>query len=217
MGGAAVSQITAAGVVLWVDGVVNMVFGGLPTKRKRSVMLQSRDSLTTPDSGSEPSMPAILFVCTANRIRSPLAEHLLRRRLANELLTATWRVESAGAWTDPDLPALPVARQAGAELGVDLSEHRSRRVEDLNLQHYDLILTMERGQRDMLRVEHPYVAERIMTMSEATTGYDYDIADPPGHTQSAVRSTARDLNDLINRGAARLVRAVSSGLSAGLG
>jgi protein-tyrosine-phosphatase len=162
-------------------------------------------------------MPTILFVCTANRIRSPLAEHLLRRRLAKEPFTATWRVESAGTWADPDLPALSVARQAGAELGVDLSDHRSRRVEDLNLQRYDLILTMERLQRDMLRVEHPDVAERIMTMSEATTGYDYDIADPPGHTQPAVRSTARDLNDLLNRGAHRIVRAITSGLSAGLG
>jgi protein-tyrosine-phosphatase len=162
-------------------------------------------------------MPAILFVCTANRIRPPLAEHLLRRRLGNEPLTATWRVESAGTWAEPDLPALPVARQAGAELGVDLSDHRSRRVEDLNLQRFDLILTMERGQRNMLRVEYPEIAERIMTMSEATTGYDYDIADPPGHTQPAVRSTARDINVLLNRGAQRLVRAITSGLSAGLG
>lgn len=162
-------------------------------------------------------MPAILFVCTANRIRSPLAEQLLRRRLANDVLTASWRVESAGVWTAPDLSALPAARQAGAELGVDLGDHRSQRVEDLNLGHFDLILTMERGQRDMLRVEHPEVAERIMTLSEATTGYDYDIADPPGHTLPAVRSTARDLDDLLTRGASRLVRAVSGGLSNGLG
>lgn len=192
-------------------------FGGLHTKLKRKLMVYSRYSLTTLDSSSEPLMPAILFVCTANRIRSPLAEHLLRRRLAKDLTTASWRVESAGAWAEPDLPALPVARQAGAELGVDLGDHRARHVDDLRLNHYDLILTMERSQRDVLRMEHPEVAERIMTMSEATTGYDYDIADPPGHTAAAVRNTARDLDDLINRGAIRLVRAISSGLSAGLG
>jgi protein-tyrosine phosphatase len=162
-------------------------------------------------------MPAILFVCTANRIRSPLAEHLLRRRLANDPLTATWRVDSAGVWTSPDLPAVTEAIQAGAELGVDLGEHRSTRVEDLNLQNYDLILTMERGQRDALRVEHREVAERIVTMSEATTGYDFDVADPPGHTTAAVRTTARQLDDLLDRGTARIVRAVGGGLSTGLG
>jgi protein-tyrosine-phosphatase len=162
-------------------------------------------------------MPAILFVCTANRIRSPLAEHLLRRRLAKDPMTASWRVESAGAWTSPDLPALTAARQAGAELGVDLADHRSRRVEDLNLRTYDLILTMERGQRDALRVEHPYVAERIVTLSEAATGYDFDVADPPGHTAASISATAHDLDDLLDRGASRIVRAVSGGLTASLG
>lgn len=162
-------------------------------------------------------MPAILFVCTANRIRSPLAEHLLRRRLANDPTTASWRVESAGAWTSPDLPALTVALQAGAELGVDLSEHRSQRVEDLDLRHYDLIMTMECGQRDALRAEYPYVAERIITMREATTGYDFDVADPPGHTAAAVSDTARELDDLLERGTPRIVRAVGGGLSTGLG
>ena len=56
----------------------------------RIPMLYSRRSysLPTPDDTSEPNMPAILFVCTANRIRSPLAEYLLRRRLANDVFTA---------------------------------------------------------------------------------------------------------------------------------
>lgn len=185
----------------------------------RIPMLYSRQSysLPTPDDTSEPNMPAILFVCTANRIRSPLAEYLLRRRLANDVFTAAWRVESAGVWAEPDQPALSAARQAGAELGVDLSDHRSRRTDDLNLARYDLILTMERGQRDMLRAEHPEIAERIVMISQVMTGYDYDIADPPGHTPPAVRSTARDLDDLINRGLARLVRIVGGGLSANLG
>jgi protein-tyrosine phosphatase len=162
-------------------------------------------------------MPAILFVCTANRIRSPLAEHLLYRRLADDPTTASWRVESAGTWTSPDLPALTEALEAGSELGLDLSKHRSQRVEDLDLRSYDLILTMERAQRDALRLEHPYVAERIVTLREAATGYDFDVADPPGHTAAAVRDTAGELDDLLERGAQRIVRAVGGGLSTGLG
>lgn len=154
-------------------------------------------------------MPSILCVCTANRIRSPLAEHLLRRRLADDALTAPWRVESAGAWTQAGLPVLPVTRQAAAELDLDLSGHHSQRVEDLDLGGYDLILTMERGQRDALRAEHPEFAPRIVTISRALTGYDYDVEDPPGHTQAAVRATARQLADLIERGAPRLVRTLA--------
>lgn len=93
---------------------------------------------------------------------------------------------------------------------MDLSGHRSQRVEDLDLGDYDLILTMERGQRDALRAEYPQFAARIVTISQALTGYDYDVEDPPGHTQAAVRATARQLADLVERGAPRLVRTLTS-------
>jgi protein-tyrosine phosphatase len=126
-------------------------------------------------------------------------------------------VESAGALALPDQPALPVARQAGAALGVDLSDHLSQRVEDLNLSNFDLILTMERGQRDALRHEYPEVAERIVTVSQVTTGYDYDVIDPPGHTAAAVMTTSRELDDLLARATPRLIRAVAGGLTGGLG
>lgn len=155
-------------------------------------------------------MPAILVVCTANQIRSVLAEYLLRRCLTDDAVTDAWRVESAGTWTDTGLSAMSVTQRAAAELGMDLSGHRSRRIEDLNLAQYDLILTMERGQRDALRAEHQELAGRIVTISQALTGYEYDVEDPPGHTQAAVRATARELAALIERGAARLVRTVST-------
>jgi protein-tyrosine phosphatase len=146
-------------------------------------------------------MPAILFVCTANRIRSPLAASILRRKLeANRAPTGLWQVESAGIWAEPDLPALGVAQQAANELGLDLSRHRARRVDELDLAGYDLILTMERHQRDVLRATYPAAARRILTLGEATTGYVFDIVDPPGHTAGAVRYTARELVNIVEQG-----------------
>ena len=152
-------------------------------------------------------MPAILFVCTANRIRSPLAEHLLRRRLAADPATATgWRTESAGAWAEAGLPALAAALTAATELGLDLSRHLTRRVEDLSLADYTLILTMERGQRDALRHEFPTVAGRIITLAEVATGYAYDIADPAFHTLPAIRLTAREIDALLARALPLILR-----------
>ena len=159
-------------------------------------------------------MPAILIVCTANQIRSVLAEYLLRRCLTDDPHTAAWSIESAGTWTRTGMPARTVTRHAGAEMGMDLNHHRSQRVEDLDLVQYDLVLTMERGQRDALRAEHPEAVERIMTITQALTGYEYDIVDPPGHTQAAVRRTARELADLIERGTPRLVCIVNDSFSA---
>lgn len=151
-------------------------------------------------------MTSILFVCMANRIRSPLAEYLLRRRLAADPQTATgWAVESAGAWTEAGLPALAAAVIAAAELGLDLSEHRTRRVDDLELGTYALILTMERGQRDALRHEFPAVASRIITLAEIATGYAYDVADPMRHTLPAIRVTAREIDGLLARAQTRIL------------
>jgi len=151
-------------------------------------------------------MPAILFVCTANRIRSPLAEHLLRRRLGADPATATgWGVASAGAWAEADLPALDAAQTAATELGLDLSGHRTRRVEDLPLADYTLIVTMERGQREALSYEFPAVADRIITLAEIATGYAYDVTDPARHTLPAIRITAREIDALLTRALPRIL------------
>ena len=97
-------------------------------------------------------MPSVLFVCTANRIRSPLAEQLFRRQLeAGVQDSAAWRVASAGTWTKPGLPAMPLAQQAAAELGLDLSTHRSQPIDDIALEDYGLIITMEQGQQEAIR------------------------------------------------------------------
>ncbi|MCB0073827.1 MAG: hypothetical protein KDE20_20305, partial [Caldilineaceae bacterium] len=120
-------------------------------------------------------MPAVLFVCTANRIRSPLAAALFQRRLAAGEDAATWRVASAGTWADDGLPAMAAAQQVAAEAGLDLSEHRSRRVEELDLADFDLILTMTTGQAEALRVEMPGHAARILPLTQAALGLAYDV------------------------------------------
>ena len=150
-------------------------------------------------------MPAVLFVCTANRIRSPLAAALFERRLAVRADAATWRVASAGTWADNGLPAMAAAQQVAADVGLDLSRHRSRRVEDLNLADFDLILTMTTGQAEALRVEMPGHAARILTLTEAALGLAYDVDDPVGRPVAIYRRTLDELDDIIGRGLAPLV------------
>jgi protein-tyrosine-phosphatase len=146
-------------------------------------------------------MPSILFVCTANRIRSPLAEHLLRRMLAARPdQGAAWRVESAGTWTQPGLTVVESAQQVAEELGMDLSDHQSRSIIGVPLETFDLILTMERGQAEAIRAEFPELTPHIMTLGEAATGYAYDIPDPRGHTYAAVKACAREIQLLLDQG-----------------
>ena len=150
-------------------------------------------------------MPAVLFVCTANRIRSPLAAALFQRRLAAGEDAATWRVASAGTWADDGLPAMAAAQQVAAEAGLDLSRHRSRRVEELDLADFDLILTMTTGQAEALRVEMAGHAARILPLTQAALGLAYDVDDPVGRPVAIYRRTLDELDDIMARGLAQIV------------
>ena len=73
-------------------------------------------------------MFSVLFVCTANRFRSPIAEACFRELLRKQGIEKDWRVGSAGSWTKSGLAALPSAEWSHTYLGLDLSRHRSQPV-----------------------------------------------------------------------------------------
>nr|NIM45857.1 hypothetical protein [Nitrososphaeria archaeon] len=56
-------------------------------------------------------MPAVLFVCSANQCRSPIAEVLFREHLEQIGIGDEWRVESAGIWAMDGAPAMALARE----------------------------------------------------------------------------------------------------------
>lgn len=151
-------------------------------------------------------MNRVLFVCTANRIRSPLCEYLFRRKLV-ELGEdpEAWQVAGAGTWTQAGLPAMPLAQEAGSEIGLDLSRHRSRPIEDVALDQYQLIITMEAGQREAIAVEFPDAAPRLIQLSQPAHGMIYDVADPIGQPLPAYRSTAQQLDQLITLAAPKII------------
>lgn len=149
-------------------------------------------------------MTAILLVCTANRCRSPLAAATLQRLLAGGDGAGGIRVESAGTWAVAGLPATPEAVEAGRAAGLDLSGHRARSVADLALDSYDLILTMEAGQREALRVEQPRHADRVQLIAEMA-GESFDITDPTGRALEEHHACLRELRNALERGLARIL------------
>ena len=154
-------------------------------------------------------MSSILFVCTANRIRSVMAEALMKRHLS-VLPAHDWVVESAGTWTRTGLTAMPLTIDVAREAGIDLTAHRSRSVDDVALDAYDLIVTMEIGQRDALRGEFAEVAEHVFTVGEVIDSVAYDVGDPIGGTIEEYRQTFRLLATLMERGADALLQKATS-------
>ena len=100
---------------------------------------------------------------------------------------------------------MPLAQQAGAEIGLDLSAHRSARIEDVALDIYQLIITMESGQREAITAEFPDAAPRVTQLSQLAHGMVYDITDPIGQPLAVYRSTAQQLEQLVTLAAPKIV------------
>ena len=105
----------------------------------------------------------ILVVCTANQCRSPMAEALLRRHLAGQNIAA--EISSCG-FLDGGSHAAQVAIDAMKGFGIDLSEHRSRRLSPYLIAESDLILTMTREHLREIVVEDPSALGRTFTLKE---------------------------------------------------
>jgi protein-tyrosine-phosphatase len=144
-------------------------------------------------------MPSVLFVCTANRFRSPLAAALLERKLHELGLADAWTIGSAGIWTTPGQPALPQVSNAAQRFDIDLSGHRSARVSRKLLSRYDLILVMQGGQKEALLTEYPELEEHIYLFSQVVERRTYDIPDSTDSEDGALE-LASELDSLIQRG-----------------
>ena len=98
-------------------------------------------------------MASVLFVCTANICRSPMAEALMKARHP----AAFTEVQSAGVHAGPRGEPID-ARAAAALTRSDAAPHkkfRSRRVQPSDFEHFDLIVAMESAQLDALRQQCP--------------------------------------------------------------
>ena len=84
-------------------------------------------------------MQQVLFVCTGNTCRSPMAEYLFNQAAAQQGLA--WRAASAGLYAG-DAPMSPGALVALAKHSIDGSRHRARPLSDALVQDADLILCM---------------------------------------------------------------------------
>lgn len=143
-------------------------------------------------------MPSVLFVCTANRFRSPLASAFFRSALGDAAGT-DWTVDSAGTWTSTGMRVLPEVALTARKYGLDLTRHRSRPVTEALLSTHDLILVMEAGHREALEHEFPSSSGRIHLLSQVVEERTYDIPDSFDSLES-VMEIGGDLYELIRNG-----------------
>lgn len=142
-------------------------------------------------------MPSILFVCTANICRSPMAMAIFKSKVENDGLN--WRIESAGTWATNGIAASLNSQQVLNNFGIDLSHHASRSVEDILLDEFDIILVMEQGHKEALSVEYPNISDRIYLIYEMI-GFKKDVHDPYGARLVDYAETADEIDQILTEG-----------------
>ena len=139
-------------------------------------------------------MERVLFVCTGNTCRSPMAEALLKNK------TKDIEVRSAGIHAFPGCSASLNAIEALKSKGISL-EHESQPLSQELLEWSSVILTMTNQHKQVILNSLPELKDKICTLFEFANenGMNADINDPFGGSLEVYQATAEEIEHLLEK------------------
>jgi RpiB/LacA/LacB family sugar-phosphate isomerase len=158
--------------------------------------------LTTKLGAVASGMKTILFVCTGNVCRSPMAEGLFRHATKGR---GDYEVFSAGVGAIDGLPPSENAVRALRELGIDISQQRSRMLTADLVRRADYIFGMTHSHVDAIMLLYPQAAEKTFLLrefDETLDSFENDISDPIGGSYEVYQNC----RDQIEQGIASMLR-----------
>jgi protein-tyrosine phosphatase len=148
----------------------------------------------------------VLFICTANVCRSPMAEAIFNALAKDRDLP--FRSESAGTAALEGRPIAPNAVAALEEVGIYPEAHRARQVSEAMIEESELVLVMSARHAAALHRLCGNLSQKIYTLPEYASGsrIEEGVPDPYGHTMAAYRSSVRQLYMYVERAVERIGR-----------
>ncbi len=188
-------------VIARFSGQIDLLLDGGPCKYKKSSTVVKigkkeleilRDGVYSEEEVKAMSEVRFLFVCTGNTCRSPMAEGMFRKYLAEKLQCDVdqlekigYKVSSAGVINMADFPASEEAASACAEKNVDIRAHRSQTLTQQLVKESDFIYGMSRTHCERVIALCPEAADRCVLLAG-----NEEIADPIGRPQEFFRECA---------------------------
>jgi protein-tyrosine phosphatase len=140
---------------------------------------------------------SILIVCEGNICRSPMAEGLMASALPQVMF------RSAGLGAMLGSPADEIAVQLMLQRGIDISAHRARQINRALCLDSDMVLVMEREQRQRLEETYPEACGRVFRLGEHI---NQDVPDPYRKPAAAFEAALAIMEDGISHWVQRIRR-----------
>lgn len=124
-------------------------------------------------------MHKLLFICLGNICRSPMAEFVMKKMVADAGIADQFEIASAAtSYEEEGNPVYPPARAKLAENGISCKGKTSRRIEPDDYQYYDYIIAMDHSNLRNLRAIVGEDVDHKISLLMDYTDTPHDVADP---------------------------------------